>query len=97
MGTPGQGIIFPTFEEILALNKRQITQYQGLFVPPLNLKEEGALRWVLDAIQYPLFGVDPYPTLIDKATVLIWTITADMYFTMVTNEQACRLVLASCS
>jgi death-on-curing protein len=32
------------------------------------------LEWVLDAIQCPLFGIDPYPTLVEKAALLAWTI-----------------------
>lgn len=80
MAAPRKKIIFPTFEEILAINKEQVTRYEGFFVPPNNLKEEGALKWVLDAIQYPLFGIDNYPTLIKKATILTWTITAGHVF-----------------
>ncbi len=40
----------------------------------------GGLKWVLDAIRYPLFGVECYPTLADKASLLAWIIIADHVF-----------------
>jgi len=38
------------------------------------LLNPGSLEWVLEAIQYPLFGVARYPTLVEKAAILAWTI-----------------------
>jgi death-on-curing protein len=46
----------------------------GEFFPPENLINSGSLEWVLDAIQYPLFGIDHYPTIVEKAAILAWTI-----------------------
>lgn len=67
-------MIFPSREDVIALNRR-LTQASGDdYVPPDNLREPGSLEWVLDAIQYPLFGVEPYPTLSEKAALLTWTI-----------------------
>jgi len=40
----------------------------------------GSLEWVLDVIQYPLFGVDLYPTLAAKAALLTWTIIGGHVF-----------------
>jgi death on curing protein len=34
----------------------------------------------LDSIQYPLFGSDRYPTIIDKSSLLTWTIIAKHIF-----------------
>lgn len=58
---------FPTLEDIVELNRQHLkaTGY---------LKERGSLEWVLDAIQHPIFGVDRYPTLVEKAAKLAWTI-----------------------
>jgi len=40
----------------------------------------GSLEWVLEAIQYPLFGADRYPTLVEKAAMLAWIIIRDHVF-----------------
>jgi death-on-curing protein len=65
---------FPTREDIVRLNRRLVEETGGEFVPPDNLMNPGSLEWVLEAIQYPLFGVDQYPTLADKAALLAWII-----------------------
>jgi death-on-curing protein len=65
---------YPTIEQIIQANYRHLSESGHFFIPPDNLKERGTLEWVLDAIQYPLFGVDQYPTFIDKASILTWKI-----------------------
>lgn len=39
-----------------------------------NFSDTSSLEYVLDAIQYPVFGVDKYPSLIDKTAALAWWI-----------------------
>lgn len=39
-----------------------------------NLLHPDSLEWVLDAIRFPIFGEHPYPTIIEKAAILAWTI-----------------------
>jgi death-on-curing protein len=67
-------LIFPTYEDIVRLNRRHIEQTGGSYSEPDNLKTPGSLEWVLEAIQYPLFGIDHYPTLAEKAAILAWVI-----------------------
>jgi len=67
-------LIFPTREDIIKLNRRHIEKAQTYYVEPDNLRNSNSLEWVLEAIQYPLFGVDNYPTLAEKAAILAWTI-----------------------
>jgi len=45
-----------------------------------NLRNLGSLEWVLEAIQYPLYGVHLYPTLAEKAATLAWVIIAEHVF-----------------
>jgi len=74
MEEAGRALIFPTRDDIIKLNRRHIETTGGEFFPPDNLLNPGSLQWVLDAIQYPLFGVECYPTLADKAAILAWAI-----------------------
>ena len=65
---------FLTFEEIINHNRDHIRYTKGLFMGTDNLRTPGSLRWVVNAIQYSLFGVDPYPTIEEKAAQLAWVI-----------------------
>lgn len=74
MGDVGRAIDFPTREDIVNLNRSHIQQSGGLFSGQDNLRRPDSLVWVLEAIQYPLSGVDLYPTLAEKAAILAWVI-----------------------
>lgn len=64
----------PTRRNILEANRLLIARTKGLFVPPDNLLHPDGLDWALEAIKCPVFGVDRFPTLAEKATQLAWTI-----------------------
>lgn len=65
---------FPTRRNIVELNRHHLRNAGEEFLEPENLQNPGSLEWVLDAIQYPLFGIDHYPTLAEKSALLAWTI-----------------------
>lgn len=67
-------MIFPALAEIVELNQYHIKTTGGMWDGGDNLRESGSLEWVLDAIQYPLFGVEQYPTIEEKAAQLAWII-----------------------
>ena len=71
---------YPTREDIVDLNRTHIARFGGEFIPPDNLLNPGSLEWVLEAIQYPLFGVDRYPSLEEKAATLAWIIISRHVF-----------------
>jgi len=71
---------YPTLEDIVRTNRRHLEAAGQRFVEADNLKERGSLEWVLDAIQHPLFGIDHYPSLAEKAAKLAWTIIAGHVF-----------------
>ena len=73
-------MIFPTRQDIVRLNRRHILRSEGLLAGTDNLTNPGSLDWVLDAIQHPVFGVEPYPTIQDKAAMLAWEIIAAHVF-----------------
>ena len=80
MGEVIKTLIFPTREDIIELNLYHIATTGGFCQGPDNLLNPGSLEWVLDAIQYPLFGVDCYPTVVEKASILVWTIISGHVF-----------------
>jgi len=56
------------------LNRQHIQETGGTYCPPENVRNVGSLSWVLDAIQYRLFGEDQYPRIEQKAALLAWVI-----------------------
>ena len=74
MGETSQGLTYPTHENIVKLNRRNIQRTGGNLAGAGKFHNESSLLWVLDAIQHPLFGEDLYPTISQKAAVLAWTI-----------------------
>lgn len=73
-------MIFPVLSNIVELNRQHIARTGGTWLPPDNLRNRGSLEWALEAIQSTVFGVDPYPTLADKAALLTWVIIANHVF-----------------
>jgi death-on-curing protein len=80
MGETGGTIIFPKRDEVIELNRYHIANTGGFHNGGDNLRSRGSLEWVLDAIQHPLFGIALYPTIIEKAAILSWIISAEHIF-----------------
>lgn len=74
MGKASQTLKFPTVGDIIKHNRIHIQKTKGIYLGEDNLRTPGSLKWVVDAIQYPLFGVDSYPTIEEKAAQLAWVI-----------------------
>ena len=74
MGKASQTLKFPTVGNIIAHNRIHIQKTKGIYAGKDNLRTPGSLKWVVDAIQYPLFGVDSYPTIEEKAAQLAWVV-----------------------
>ncbi len=74
MAETGGALELPRYRDILNLNRRHIETTGGEWVAPDNVRNAGSLRWVLEAIQHPLFGSQRYPTLAEKAALLAWII-----------------------
>ena len=78
MGGAGKTL---TLDEIIAINYRQIERFGGLYLEGNdNLLNPGTLESVLAACQGPLFGVDRYPTVVDKAAAIAWFIITGHVF-----------------
>jgi death-on-curing protein len=76
----GRPLKYPTLEQVIAVNRRHLDINPGWYVKPDNLSNQSSLKWVLEAIQYPLYGEDLYPTLVEKSSVLAWVIIQDHVF-----------------
>ncbi|MCJ7533312.1 MAG: type II toxin-antitoxin system death-on-curing family toxin [Anaerolineales bacterium] len=70
MAESGAALRFPDIKDIIQLNQRLIERYGGDFNGLDNLINRNSLEWVLDAIRYPFFGEDPYPTIAHKAAII---------------------------
>ena len=74
-------MIFPTMEDICEINREWIDRYGGKYEEVnKNLENAAPLAYALTAIQYPIYGVDIYPSLIDKAAALAWWINKGHVF-----------------
>jgi death-on-curing protein len=71
-------IIYPTAEEIIALNRSLIEDSGSGWRDTAHIKEPGTLDWALYNIEYEYY--EPCPTLVEKATVLAWKIIAGHVF-----------------
>lgn len=66
-------MILPSTTNIVNLNRLHlgITKDQP---DDSLLCHKSRLEWVLDAVRHPLIGFDPYPTIIDKVSIIVWSI-----------------------
>ena len=71
---------YPSLEDIIRTNRYHLKRAGQSIIGSDNLKERGSLEWVLDAVQHPLFGVDPYPGIVEKAARITWTIVGGHVF-----------------
>ena len=68
-------MIFLTIDHICRINKEWIERYGGRYVAvDSNLRSRASLEYIIEAIQYPIFGYEQFPSLFDKAGALAWWI-----------------------
>lgn len=68
-------MIFISLDDICEINREWIRLYGGRYVAvDNNLCNRASLVYILEAIQHPIFGIDRFPSLIDKAAALAWWI-----------------------
>lgn len=84
------------FSEIVLINRRMIERFGGHFVGDDNLREAGALRYVLAEISASLFGLELIPDVHEKAARVGYRIIAGHLFhdgNKRTGIEACRQIL----
>ena len=68
-------MIFLTLDDICEINWEWIQRYGGRYVAvDRNLCNRASLEYILAAIQHPIFRVQRFARLIDKASALAWWI-----------------------
>jgi death-on-curing protein len=85
-----------TKDEIIFLNKNNISKYGGNFVPPYNLLHENPLDYLVEIVDANLFGEPIYPEVYHKAGVYLFNIISNHIFTdgnKRTGLDACLLFL----
>ena len=94
MGRVGRTL---TLAQIVEINRRMLDTFGGFLVEAnSDLANPGPLRYILEAIQAPIFGQDLYPTHIEKAAALAWYIITHHVFhdgNKRTAMETCRLFL----
>jgi death-on-curing protein len=74
-------VIYLTIDDICEINRLWIALYGGRYVEENNnFLNKSSLQYILTAIQYPVFGLDLYPTLVEKAAALLWWIAGGHIF-----------------
>ena len=70
-----------TKEEIIFLNKNNVSKYGGNFVPPFNILHENPLDYLVEIVDGELFGEAIYPEVYHKAGVYLFNIISNHIFT----------------
>ena len=65
---------------VTQINELVINTFGGDYNPPDNIINRGTIEWVLERIENPLFGEDQYPTIFEKAALLLWYINTGHVF-----------------
>lgn len=73
-------IAYPTVEQICDINRRMIDEFGGLFLPPDNILNKGALQYILVIISKSIYGQMPYVTLKEKASAIAYHIITGHVF-----------------
>lgn len=86
-----------TLSDIVEIDRQAIKEFGGLFLDADdNLVNPGSLEYILEAIWGSMFGVEPYPTIVEKAAAIGWTIMAKHVFhdgNKRTGMLACQIFL----
>lgn len=73
-------IVYPTVTQICDINRRMIKEFGGLFIPPNNFHNPGALDYILDFIRSTIYGRTFYPSLKEKANAIAYHIISRHVF-----------------
>lgn len=86
-----------TLSDIVEIDRQAIQEFGGLFLnADDNLVNPGSLEYILEAVWGSMFGVEPYPTIVEKAAAIGWTIMAKHVFhdgNKRTGMLACQIFL----
>jgi death on curing protein len=80
MAATSWAVNIPTVAQVVRWNRLLIDKYTGSFVEPDNLLFPDSLSWVLEAVEYPVFGCHPYSTIYQKAAIIAWIIITGHVF-----------------
>ncbi len=73
-------MIYLSKSEITRINKKVTLLYGGLFLPPHNFFNEGALDYAIEIVKTNIFGAELYPTIYLKAAVYKFNIISNHIF-----------------
>lgn len=70
-----------TKEEVIFLNKNNVSKFGGNFVSPHNLLHESSLDYLVEIVDARLFGEPMYPEIYHKAGIYLFNIISNHVFT----------------
>lgn len=73
-------ILYPTTTQIININRVQLSKTGEDFIEPDNLRLKDAVDTVLISIREPVYGVEMFPSLAEKAAALSWRIAGGHIF-----------------
>ena len=85
-----------TKEEIVFLNKNNVSKFGGNYVPPFNFLHESYLDYLVEIVDADLFGEKMYPEIHLKASIYLFNVRSNHIFTdgnKRTGLDACLLYL----
>jgi len=80
MASTGEPVRFLSAEDIYSINADLIRSFGGWLQTYPNLRQNVDINSLLATLQHPIFGVELYPTLVDKVAALAWHIVTDHPF-----------------
>ncbi|MGI4727918.1 MAG: hypothetical protein ACRYGB_05040 [Janthinobacterium lividum] len=75
-------------EEVVFLNKNNVSRFGGNFVPPYNFLNESSLDYLVDIVDAELFGEAIYPQIYQKASITFSILFLTTFLLMETSVPA---------
>jgi len=67
-------------DDVILINRKTIERHGGNFIPPFNFLHEAPLDYLIEAISAKMFGEELYPSISDKAGLLMFNIISNHVF-----------------
>jgi len=67
-------------DDVILINRKTIERHGGNFIPPFNFLYEDSLNYLIDAVSAKMFGEEIYPSISDKAGLLMFNIISNHVF-----------------
>ena len=77
--TGGSIVVLPSLDNVVNLNRLHLGRTKDQ-PNEFLVCHKSRLEWVLDAVRHPLIGFEPYPDIVDKVCIIVWSIVRGHVF-----------------